>query len=46
MSIEEFIHNLQQYNHPNVFNPWRDYDPECDIGPVCRSNRHELFIRH
>jgi hypothetical protein len=33
MSIEEFIHNLQQYNHPNVFNPWRDYDPECDIGP-------------
>lgn len=33
MTIEEFLQNLQGYEKQGVFNPWRDYDPSCDIGP-------------
>lgn len=33
MTIEEFIHKLQEYEKPGVFNPWREYDPSCDLGP-------------
>ena len=34
VTAEEFIEKLQQYSSPQVFNPWADYDTECDIGPV------------
>lgn len=33
MTIEEFIHKLQEYEKSGVFNPWREYDPSCDLGP-------------
>lgn len=33
MTVEKFIEQLQNYTSPAAFNPWRDYDPECDIGP-------------
>ncbi|MCH4166333.1 MAG: uracil-DNA glycosylase [Megasphaera sp.] len=33
MTISSFIESLQHYHHPDVFNPWRDYDAACDISP-------------
>lgn len=33
MDIKVFIDRLKEYSAPGVFNPWRDYDPSCDIGP-------------
>ena len=33
MTIETFIQHLSEYQGTNVFNPWRDYDAQCDIGP-------------
>lgn len=31
MKIENFMQALKEYRSPLVFNPWRDYDPKCDI---------------
>lgn len=33
MDIKVFLDRLKEYSAPGVFNPWRDYDPSCDIGP-------------
>lgn len=33
MKIDIFLDKLQSYQSPLVFNPWRDFDPSCDIGP-------------
>ena len=46
MTIETFIEKLQQYNKPLVFNPWQDYDPECDIGPKAPVIRAANFKRY
>ena len=40
MKIENFMQALKEYRSPLVFNPWRDYDPKCDISsdaPVIRA---------
>jgi hypothetical protein len=31
--METFIKALQAFHSDCAFNPWADYDPECDIGP-------------
>lgn len=39
MNEIQFVESLTAYSGTNVFNPWRDYDPEYDIGvnaPVIR----------
>ena len=33
MEINTFLEKLQGYQAPLVFNPWREYDTSCDIGP-------------
>lgn len=33
MEINTFLEKLQGYQGPLVFNPWREYDTSCDIGP-------------
>lgn len=33
MEINTFLEKLQSYQSPLVFNPWREYDTSCDIGP-------------
>lgn len=33
MDINTFIDKLQSHQGELVFNPWRDYDAECDLGP-------------
>ena len=33
LSIDSFIKALQGYHSDTAFNPWADYDPQCDIGP-------------
>jgi hypothetical protein len=40
VKIENFMQALKEYRSPLVFNPWRDYDPKCDISsdaPVIRA---------
>lgn len=46
MTAEEFIEKLQQYSSPQVFNPWADYDTECDIGPQAPVIRAANFLRY
>jgi hypothetical protein len=46
--ITAFITNLQQYQRPGVFNPWRDIHPSLDIhpdAPAIRRRQLELFLR-
>lgn len=47
--IKALIKELQSYpSVPGVFNPWRDYDRECDAGPGApgvRSAQLEQFLR-
>ena len=31
--MEELIDKLCAYHHPDVFNPWSEYDVSCDISP-------------
>jgi len=31
--MEELIDKLCSYHHPDVFNPWSEYDVSCDISP-------------
>ena len=33
MEIDTFLDKLQSYHSEQVFNPWRDFDTSCDIGP-------------
>lgn len=33
MTPAAFIRSLADYTGTNVFNPWRNYDPVCDISP-------------
>ena len=33
MDINTFLDKLQSYHSDLVFNPWREYDSACDIGP-------------
>ena len=33
MEIDIFLDKLQSYHSEQVFNPWRDFDTSCDIGP-------------
>ena len=33
MEINTFLDKLQSYHSEQVFNPWRDFDISCDIGP-------------
>ena len=33
MEINTFLDKLQSYHSEQVFNPWRDFDTSCDIGP-------------
>lgn len=47
MTIQEFIEKLQAYQGPLVFNPWRDFDPSCDIGeqaPVIRTANLRRYL--
>ena len=51
MKIENFMQALKEYRSPLVFNPWRDYDPKCDISsdaPVIRAANltRYLQLRH
>ena len=46
VTAEEFIEKLQQYSSPQVFNPWADYDTECDIGPQAPVIRAANFLRY
>ncbi len=46
--IKEFIRNLQEYHGKLVFNPWKDYDRNYDIGsdaPQIRRSHLEAFLR-
>lgn len=50
MRIDGFIEKLREYRDDRVFNPWRDYDPDCDIDSgaprIRRSNlRRYLELR-
>ena len=29
--VKLFIEKLADYHHPDVFNPWADYDPDYDV---------------
>lgn len=43
----DFINKLQNYEQPQVFNPWREYAPSCDIGPqapVIRSANLKRYL--
>ena len=40
------MEKLQDYTAPGVFNPWRDYDPTCDIGPEAPAIRRANLQRY
>lgn len=47
MEIDIFLDKLQSYQSPLVFNPWRDFDPSCDIGlqaPIVRSANLRRYL--
>lgn len=46
MKIESFMQALKEYQRPLVFNPWRDYDPECDISSAAPSIRAANLTRY
>ena len=46
MDINTFIDKLQSYQRENVFNPWRDYDPDTEIGPKAPEIRRENLRRY
>ena len=48
MKIENFMQALKEYRSPLVFNPWRDYDPKCDISsdaPVIRAANLTRYLQ-
>ncbi len=46
MTIEEFLQKLQHFHGEGCFNPWGDYDPQCDIGPQAPVIRSANFRRY
>lgn len=46
MDINTFIDKLQSYQGELVFNPWRDYDAGCDIGPQAPAVRRANLRRY
>ena len=46
MDINTFIGKLQSYQSKNVFNPWRDYDADTEIGPEAPAVRRENLRRY
>ena len=46
MEIENFMQALKKYQAPLVFNPWHDYDAECDIGPEAPAIRAANLTRY
>ena len=46
MDINTFIDKLQSYQSENVFNPWRDYDADTEIGPQAPAMRRENLRRY
>lgn len=46
MDIKSFLKKLQEYSQPQVFNPWLDYDPGCDIGPEAPAIRRANLERY
>ena len=46
MDINTFINKLQSYQSENVFNPWRDYDADTEIGPQASAIRRENLRRY
>lgn len=47
MEIDIFLDKLQSYKSPLVFNPWRDFDPSCDIdsqAPAVRSANLRRYL--
>ena len=46
MTIDEFLHALQQFHGDGCFNPWGEYDPSCDIGPEAPVIRSANFRRY
>lgn len=46
MDIEAFLRKLQEYSGELVFNPWRDYDTTCDVGPEAPRVRRENLRRY
>ncbi len=46
--ITQFISDLQSYTAPDVYNPWRDFDGEYDIGeqaPFIRCDQLEKYLQ-
>ena len=39
MDINTFINKLQSYQGKDVFNPWRDFDLNTEIGPQAPAMR-------
>lgn len=46
MDIDTFIDKLQEYEAPQVFNPWRQSDEKCDIGAQAPVIRRENLRRY
>ena len=44
--MEKFLTALQEYHSAQVFNPWADYDPTCDIGPEAPKLRSANLLRY
>lgn len=44
--MKRFLASLQEYQSNTSFNPWRDYDPTCDIGPEAPKIRSENLLRY
>jgi len=44
--MENFIKSLQEYEAKGIFNPWRDFDQSCDIGPEAPKIRAANLLRY
>ncbi|WP_288889210.1 uracil-DNA glycosylase [uncultured Megasphaera sp.] len=46
MTLTAWLDRLQQYTGDRTFNPWRMYDPRCDIGPEAPRIRREQLASY
>ena len=46
MTLSAFIEHLSQYERTTAFNPWRDYDERCDIGPDAPALRRRQLAEY
>lgn len=46
MDIKTFINKLSAYQGTNVFNPWRDHDPNTEISPEAPEMRRKNLSRY